>query len=114
LPVYVELVVNRQSARLVIAGTVLSIQAVLAVAVLTAPRPAPYGWQMYSAVPYNPPAWAVTDGTATPINAEAFFVHGRAEIDRVALLRTRGCELTGADSIRIQLRDESVEEVPCS
>lgn len=91
----------------------LVIQVALAVAMLFAPRPAPYGWQMYSAVPDKPPAWAVTRGVSEPIDVEAFLVHDRAEIDYTDLVRAHGCERTGADAIRIELADGSVEEVAC-
>jgi hypothetical protein len=100
--------------RAALVAAVLISELVVATAMLAAPRPAPYGWQMYSAVPYNPPAWAVIDGIERSINAEAYLVHGRAEINRLAVLRTRGCELTRADGIRIRLPDGSIDEVTCS
>lgn len=111
--VYGAVVMNPQSPRVLLAGLVLSVQLVLALGMLFSARPAPYGWQMYSAVPYNPVAWAVTDGRAEAINVESALVHGRAEIDRVALLRSHGCDWTGADTIRIQLQDQSVDEMAC-
>lgn len=105
---------SRPWSRVVILVLVLlGVQVVVAAAMLTTERPAPYGWQMYSAVPYNPPAWAVTDGTRRSIDAEALLVHGRAEIDRVELLRSEGCDRTGADAIVIELADGRLDEVVC-
>jgi hypothetical protein len=88
-------------------------QLLLATAILAEDRPARYGWQMYSAVPYSPKAWAVSDGAREAIDAEALMVHGRAEIDRVELLRTVGCDHHDADSIVIELADGSINEVVC-
>jgi hypothetical protein len=107
-------VVNRRLISLLLAAVVLSAEAVVASLMLGADRPARYGWQMYSAVPYNPQSWAVTDGHAEPMNIEQRLVYGRAEIDRVALIRAEGCELTQADVIRIELSDDiTIVEVVC-
>ena len=91
----------------------LVLQVVVAVAVFRAERPAPYGWQMYSAVPYSPRAWAVTDGERERIDVEGLMVHPRAEIDRVALLRDAGCERIEADAILIELAGGTMDEVTC-
>lgn len=91
----------------------LALQVAVATAALAQPRPAHYGWQMYSATQPVPDAWAVSAGTASPIDIGALLVHDRAEIDFAEMLRVHGCERTGADAVRIELPDRSLEEVIC-
>ena len=91
----------------------LGLQTAMAAVAFTQERPAPYAWQMYSAVPYSPRAWAVTDGGRERIDVEGLMVYARAEIDRVELLRTVGCERLEADAILIELADDTTDEVVC-
>jgi hypothetical protein len=91
----------------------LAVQVVVAGAALIEPRPARYGWQMYSGMPVNPPAWSVVDGEQHELRINDLLLHPRAEIDRVALLRNRACELTGADAIRFEPASGPVETVEC-
>jgi hypothetical protein len=91
----------------------LALELVVAAIVFTAPRPGRFGWQMYSAVPYIPAAWAVVDGTEQPLDVADMLVNSRAEIDFVAFVRERACAMAGADELRIELNDGSFEQVDC-
>lgn len=91
----------------------LALQVAVAAAALTEGRPARYGWQMYSGVPFNPPAWSIHGSDARELDERDSLVHARAEIDRVLLLRERGCELVDADAIRFELSDGTSETVAC-
>jgi hypothetical protein len=96
---------------LVVVG--LALELVVAAIVFTAPRPGRFGWQMYSALPYRPTMWAVVNGAEEPFELADVLVNSRAEIDFVELARDRGCEIAGADEVRIELIDGSVESVDC-
>jgi hypothetical protein len=98
---------------LIVVAVLLMLQVLAAVIVAFGPRPGPYGWQMYSATPFKPNAWAVRADTAERLSVDDLLVNDRTEIDYVALLRTHGCEVTGADAIRIELADSTIEEVAC-
>jgi hypothetical protein len=100
-------------AGLVVVAVLLAIQVLVAVVMALGPRPSPYGWQMYSATPFKPEAWAVHGERVEALDVDDLLVHARAEIDYVALLRTDGCEFAGADAIRIELADETIDEVAC-
>jgi len=76
-------------------------------------RPARYGWQMYSSMPNNPPAWSINAGEERELSVSDLPVHGRAEIDYAALLRDRGCDLVEADAIRFEGADGTLETVEC-
>jgi hypothetical protein len=70
---------------------------------LLAPRPARFGWQMYSARPDLPKAWAIdASGVETPIDMEQVFAQVRAEIDFAAALRSAVCASSRAVAVRIQ------------
>ena len=91
----------------------LALELVVAAIVFTAPRPGRFGWQMYSAVPYIPTVWATVDGAEQPIELAEVLINSRAEIDFVGLARDRGCEIAGADEVRIELIDGTFETVDC-
>ena len=112
-PVHHATMPARRRVGLAVVAALLAVQIAVAVVVAFGPRPSPYGWQMYSATPYKPAAWAVTAGTAETFDVDELLVHARAEIDYVGLLRDHGCDHTGADAIRIQLADGTLDEVAC-
>jgi hypothetical protein len=68
---------------------------------------------MYAAGPYVPRAWAVTEAGEEAIRVEVELTRARAEIDRLTLLRQRGCELVSADAVRLELPDGRVETITC-
>lgn len=103
----------RRPAGLTLVVVALALQIAVAALALTEPRPARYGWQMYSAVPYTPVAWILRGDEERDLAVNDLFVSGRAEIDRVALLRDQGCDLVEADEIRFQLPDGRSETVMC-
>lgn len=105
--------VQRRQAWLALVVVALVLQSAVAAVALTEPRPARYAWQMYSAVPYTPPAWTVRGNEERGLAVNELFVRGRAEIDRVVLLRDQGCDLVEADAIRFELPDGRAETVTC-
>lgn len=98
---------------LVVVG--LAAEVVVAATAFTGARPNRYGWQMYSAVPYVPRAWAVAaSGEKRPVMVDDLFVTTRAEIDLVEFLIVSGCQVIQADSLNIELPDGHIEMVPCT
>jgi hypothetical protein len=99
--------------RLAFVAALIAIQVVVAVVMLLGPRPSPFGWQMYSAAPPRPEGFAIQGDEPEPIDVESWLTHARVEVDYAAVLRANGCVRTGADAIRIEFPDGSVEEVTC-
>jgi hypothetical protein len=93
----------------------LSVQLLVPALALFGPRPTRFAWQMYSALPPVPRAWAVAaDGTVREVDLEPLFAARRAEIDYQAVLREGLCDAVDAKAIRLQLHgDAAVEEIPC-
>ena len=86
---------------LAVVVALLVVQVLVAVVMALGPRPSPYGWQMYSAVPFKPDAWAVHGEVAEPLNVDEMLVHPRVEIDYVALLRSHGCAFASAGAMLV-------------
>jgi hypothetical protein len=92
----------------------LVVQLVVPAVALFGPRPARFGWQMYSALPDLPKAYAVeADGTERLIDLQNLFAVQRAEIDYVAVLRAGLCAATGAAAIRLELTDGTDQVIGC-
>ena len=57
------------------------------------PRPARFGWQMFTAMAPVPAAWTEHgDGSQTPIDVGALLVHPRPEADLAPALAAALCE----------------------
>jgi hypothetical protein len=93
----------------------LAAQVLVPAVALFGPRPARFGWHMYSALPPVPEAWAVTaDGTREQVDLGNLFAVQRAEIDYVAVLRAGLCAAVGAREVEIRPRAGApVETIPC-
>jgi hypothetical protein len=90
----------------------LAFQLLVPAAALFSRRPAPFGWQMYSALPQLPQAWLVdTAGHETQVNLGALFAESRAEIDYAAALRMGLCDLPGAKSVKLLEPDARAPEI---
>lgn len=98
---------------LALVAVILAVQLVLAVVALASGPATRYGWHMYAAVPYVPETVAIVDGAERRFDLREMVLHPRIEIDYVALLRERGCELAGADAIRFELANGTEETVTC-
>lgn len=103
-----------QVASLLIAAF-LAVQLVVPAVALFAPRPARFGWHMYSALPPVPQAWIVhADGSSEAVDVTSLFVVPRAEIDYAAALRDRLCGISRAVEIRVQPdADAPMESIRC-
>ncbi|MDP9270413.1 MAG: hypothetical protein M3P14_05485 [Chloroflexota bacterium] len=93
----------------------IAVQLAVPVVGLISPRPAQFGWQMYSVAEAAAQAWGeMADGSRTPIDL----------VGRLAVLRadTRDADAIGhalcADhtyaAIILQFGDEPAERIPCS
>jgi hypothetical protein len=93
----------------------LALQVAVPAIALFGPRPARFGWQMYSALPPVPKAWTVAaDGSEKPVDLATLFAAQRAEIDYESVLREGLCDATGANAIRIQATEDApIEEIAC-
>lgn len=98
----------------VMVAIALAVQVAVASAAFLGPRPSRYGWQMYTAVPYIPRVWGISGEDEREVAIDQLLVNARAEIDYVALIRSRGCDLVDADALRIEHDDARVETVMCS
>jgi hypothetical protein len=79
------------------------IQLVVPAVALFGSRPAPFGWQMYAAMPQLPRAWVVdTQGTETPVDLFTLFATQRAEVDYASALERHLCDRTDAAAVRVQ------------
>jgi hypothetical protein len=96
----------------IILAAYLTIQVIVPVAALFGPRPARFGWQMYSALPDLPQAWTVAaDGTEEEIALASLFAIQRAEIDYTAVLRSGLCDVTDAPAVKVQAPDAQEPEL---
>jgi hypothetical protein len=92
----------------------LALQLAVPAVALFGPRPARFAWQMYSALPDVPKAFAVeADGTEHPVDLQRLFAVQRAEIDYASVLRTGLCDATGSSAIRLEFADGRDQEIPC-
>ena len=102
---------ERLLALLVIAFVI--IQLAVPILQLAQPRPARFGWQMYSALTSLPVVKLETaNGTVTSLDLSRVVVRERAEVDYSAALAHHVCDTTDAVAVRIGL-GESEERVPC-
>ncbi|HET6379431.1 MAG TPA: hypothetical protein VFH63_00135 [candidate division Zixibacteria bacterium] len=98
----------------VLVGAFLIVQVGVPVVALFGPRPARFGWHMYSALPPLPEVSIVhADGTEEPVDLGTFFAVQRAEIDYADAVRRRLCETSDATEILIRTDTAGVESVPC-
>lgn len=83
---------------------------------LFGPRPARFGWHMYSALPPVPQVWLVhADGTEEEVDLSRLFVVQRAEIDYADAVRSRLCRLAGAAEIRMRRASgDETESIRCT
>lgn len=89
----------------------LAAQLVVPMVGLFGPRPARFAWQMYSAMPPVPQAWAIAkDGSETAVDLGALFAVQRAELDYPSILREGLCDATGASAIRMAVPGELDEQ----
>ena len=96
---------RKRSSRLVAAAIALFVawQLLMPAALLFANRPAPFGWQMYSALPDLPRAWVLdAEGRESPVDLRTLFAETRAEIDYAAALRAGLCNLPAVVAVKVQ------------
>ena len=91
----------------------LAVQVAIASAAFVGPRPTRFGWQMYTAVPYKPIVWTVSGNDRTSVDIDDLLINARAEIDFVAFIRSRGCDLLDGDVLHIKHPDGPAEVVTC-
>ena len=106
---------NRRSLSVALfVAVILAWQLIVPAAALFSPRPARFGWQMYSGFP-DVPSVSLIDaaGHETPVDANQFFGQLRAEIDFAAALRAGVCDASGATAVKISDRDGTTEVVKC-
>lgn len=105
----------RRATVITLVAAYLAVQLLVPALALLEPRPAHFGWQMYSALPRLPQAWVLeTDGTERPVDLTELFAVQRAEIDYGDVLRTGLCDATGAAAIKLQRSgDAEPETVTC-
>ncbi|MEO7296458.1 MAG: hypothetical protein ABIZ57_09960 [Candidatus Limnocylindria bacterium] len=89
------------------------IQLAVPILALAQPRPARFGWQMYTAVPSLPRVSVEdADGRTQPVEVTDLVARGRADADFSAALVEHLCATTDATAVRIA-SDDGEERVPC-
>lgn len=79
------------------------------------PRPARFGWQMYSVAQPAPRAWLeATDGSVHDYNLVDRLAVLRADIPDPKSLGQRLCVMENAAAVLIQLRPAELVRVPCT
>ena len=94
----------------------LAIQLLLPAVLLVGPRPARFGWQMYSTAADLPTVVAVdASGHERTVDVASLLAGPRAEVDYVPLLVDQGCRLVEAETLLIQPpgTDPEAIEVRC-
>jgi len=98
----------------VVLTALIVIQLLIPTILLINPRPARFGWQMYTTAADLPLMTAIdAAGNERPIAVERLLAGPRAEIDYVPLLVAQGCGLVEAERIRVQPHGEPWVEVAC-
>ena len=95
-------------------GLIVMFQVGVPTANLLAPRPARFGWQMYSVAQPAPEAWTPsTSGGLEPVDLDSHWAVLRAEIDDVEGFARQVCALTEAPEVVVELQPGATESVPC-
>ena len=96
-------------------GLVVVLQLGIPAVNLLSPRPARFGWQMYSTAQPAPEAWTKSvDGTLEPLSLDGHWAVLRAEIDDVDAFATQVCDLTDAPEVVVRLQPDATETVACA
>ena len=96
-------------------GLIVVLQLGIPAANLLSPRPARFGWQMYSTAQPAPEAWARSaDGTLEPLHLDGHWAVLRAEIDDVDAFASQVCDLTDAPEVVIRLQPDATETAACA
>lgn len=108
---------NGWSRRTTLAGvfviTFVMIQLAIPILALAQPRPARFGWQMYTALSSLPELKLESaDGAITPVDLSDVVARDRAEIDFSPALTEHLCETTNAVAVRIG-SGENERRAPC-
>jgi hypothetical protein len=94
----------------------LAFQFIVPAVLLSAPRPARLGWQMFSGVTKSPSFWVVTtDGVTNQINLADQVGYARLDIDYLSKIPRHLCDTEpNVVSVRYQTaNDTAIEEYPC-
>lgn len=91
----------------------LGVQAAVPLARLWAPRPARFGWQMFTASEPRPRfSLVLRDGTSRPADLRLYVAHSRGEVDLARALPPHLCRVVpGVASVQITAPDSSQPRV---
>jgi len=107
----------RRRAGLVIAlcAAILAVQVTIPIFQLTKPRPARWGWQMYSSVRSPAKLVAVlTSGEERGVDRTAYIPYPRLEMDTDAVLVDHVCRtVPDVARVRVERSPETVEVIEC-
>jgi hypothetical protein len=93
----------------------LAVQIAVPLVRLWAPRPARFGWQMYTSVRFHPRFEAVsTEGLITPVPTADFLGNPRGDIDLPAdRIAIHLCAVTpGISAVRVEF-EGTTRDLPC-
>jgi len=93
----------------------LAVQVVVPTFGLLGPRPARFGWQMYSIADAAPRAWAeARDGSLTSLDLTGRLAVLRADTRDASAIGTALCTGSPYAAVVIQFGNDPPERVPCS
>lgn len=86
----------------------LLVQLAIPALALSEPRPARFGWQMYTAVPTLPTVRIeAADGSLSPVDLGGLVARGRADADFSSALADHLCATTDAAAVLLDSRGDS-------
>lgn len=100
---------------IVVCAAILAVQLLIPLHQLGQPRPARWGWQMYSTIrPRSTFTVLLADGSAYAVDPRDYVPHIRTEIDLDPLLPAYLCRtVPGIVAVRITPLDGPAEVTPC-
>jgi hypothetical protein len=99
---------------LVIVGLFVVVQIAVPTVMLFEPRPAAFGWQMYSAARSLPDVVVIeADGSERVVDLTDHLAEPRAEIDYAARLAEQACRVIGGPRVRVTPDGGPPIEIEC-
>ncbi len=99
----------RKQASILFCAAFLAVQVAVPAWQLSQPRPARFGWQMYSGIKPQPRMFTITeDGGQREVDLRRHVGYQRIDLDYVAFLPPHLCQtIPGVQAVRVQIGEKS-------
>jgi len=95
----------------VFCASLLTVQITVPIVQLTSPRPARFGWQMWTARPHAPQFYIVmNDGSVRPADVSVYLASSRGEMDARGVLPPHLCRVI-PDIAAVEIRPRGTDAV---